>query len=647
MRTSLGEALERAQRGDGSVVVLTGEPGIGKTTIARDVADRARRAGVSVRWAACWPGGGTVAHGPWLTVLAGLGAAGEPALAALAGATVDGTAAATSARASAYASVGAALERAAADRPFVVVLDDLHWADEGTVQLLAAVAGQVPALPVLIVAAYRDTEVAPGSPLTQLTSSADRMALHGLDEAGVEALLSEPLGREHAARVAAEVRQRTGGNPFLVIQLGRLLAAEPGGLDRRELPTGARDLLAGRLAALGPTDRSVLVAAAVLGAAFAVPDLSAILEIPPDDVASALDHAATLRVVQRSAGVGSWAFVHELFREATLDPVADAERRDLHRRAAAALVAVHAEPAAIAHHLLAAHRGRSTEAARWSARAGDRALGTFAWEEAAAHYERALAALGNSIDDDAVRADALVGLGQARQLVGDAQGAGRAFEEAAAVARRTGSTELMVRAALGFSADLSGFEVRLFEQRQIDLLEEAAEQLAGSSLDGLRATVLARLSVALSLSAPSHRRLALAETAVALAAVSTSRSCSAGAWPPTAMRSRHPTTSSSDWPTRPRSSPSANARTTRHSSSSDGGCASSRSSSSVASARQTRRRGRSRGGLRRSGTRSTPGTYRSGPGNAPSSRATCTRATSRSTRPASSGVPWAAPTRRC
>ena len=241
------------------------------------------------------------------------------------------------------------------------------------------------------------------------------------------------------------------------------------------------------------------------------------LELPVADVAGALDRAATARVVERTAGVVSWSFVHDLFREATLEPLGDQERRALHERAAAVLAAGDAEPAVVAHHLLAAASGRSTEASRWSVRAGERAIGAFAWEEAAAHFERALAALGATAHDDDVRAEALLGLGRARLLVGDAPAAGRAFEQCAALGAEKQSAELLARAALGFSVDVSGFEVRLFDQRQIDLLEEAAAALDGSALVGLRATVLARLSVALSLSAPGRRRLELAESAVELA----------------------------------------------------------------------------------------------------------------------------------
>src|SRR5262249_13454356 len=112
---------------------------------------------------------------------------------------------------------------------------------------------------------------------------------------------------------------------------------------------------------------------------------------------------------------------------------------------------------------------------------------------------------------------ALAGLGRARLLSGDVDGAARAFDELAVLARAEGAADLLARAALGFSADLSGFEVRLFDQHQMDLLEEAATALEEGGDPALRATVLARLSVATSLTASSDRRLALAERAVALA----------------------------------------------------------------------------------------------------------------------------------
>src|SRR3954453_14308299 len=109
VQVALADALDGALEGSGRLVLLTGDAGIGKTTMARGGVAHAPRAGAAVRWAACWPGGATVAHGPWLTVLAGLGPAARAAVEALAGTAPEDSAAAASLRASAYAAVLAAL----------------------------------------------------------------------------------------------------------------------------------------------------------------------------------------------------------------------------------------------------------------------------------------------------------------------------------------------------------------------------------------------------------------------------------------------------------------------------------------------------------------------------------------------------------
>lgn len=520
VRAVLADALATTADGSGRLVLLLGEAGIGKTTAARDAAALARRSGLAVRWSACWSGGGTVAHAPWLTLLSGLGPTGREALSALLGTGAGGAddaGAAAAARNTAYAAVVAALQDATAGQPVMLVLDDLHWADEGSLQLLDVVAAHVPGMRVLIVGTYRPTDVEAGSALTRLGGGADRVELRGVDEAGVAGLLATHIGASRADELAVQVQRLTAGNPFLVVQLGRLLADEPGALAGVVLPVGARDLLEQRLCALAPDEREVLLGAAVLGSPFRVADLGVMLAREQAVIDGVLARASGLRIVERAPGTGTWSFVHDLFRQAALQAAEPAAVAGLHRRAAEALEAADAEPAMVAAHLLDAGPEHAAAAARWSVRAGDRAQAALAWEEAVTHYERALAAITRHDDD--VRADALAGLGRSRLLRGDEAGAGRAFDELAAIGRRSGSATLVAAAALGWSADLAGFEVRLFDQRQIDLLEEAARTLVevDAPTTGLRATVLARLSVALSLVAPDERRLALAEEAVALA----------------------------------------------------------------------------------------------------------------------------------
>jgi tetratricopeptide (TPR) repeat protein len=514
----LADALTAATEGGGHLLLLAGEAGIGKTTTARELAARARRTGVTVRWSACSAGGATVAHGPWLTVLSGLGEPGRRAIGALVGSEAGESADAAAARAGAYAAVVTALEQATAERPALLVLDDLHWADEGTLQLLDVVAAHLPGLPVLVVGTYRDTDTTGSSPLRRMGGRAEHLPLRGLDEAAVGALLGDQVGVERGAALAPEVLRLTAGNPFLVVQLARL-ANEGTALAPGALPSGARDLLQQRLAALDDEDRAVLEGGAVLGSPFRRAELDEVVARPPEAVAASLDRAARRRIVERAPGTGSWAFVHDLFRQAVLDAMAPAARAARHRAAAAALEAHDAEAAAVAAQRLAATAldGADAEAAAaWSVRAGDRALAAMAWEEAAGHHERALAVLPAG-PEATTRGAALLGLGRARLLSGDVAGAARAFDELAALARAEGSAARLAEAALAFSADLSGFEVRLFDQHQIDLLEEAAAALEATGEPARRAMVLARLSVASSMTTSDDRRRALADEAVALA----------------------------------------------------------------------------------------------------------------------------------
>jgi hypothetical protein len=447
-------------------------------------------------------------------LLSGLGQAGRPAIDALLGCREPDAAAAAAARGSAFASVVQALEVASTQRAALLVLDDLHWADDGTLQLLDFVAAHLPGVPVLVVGTYRDTDTGPGSALTRLGGRADQVLLRGLDPARVAALLGEQVGAGRGTELVEQVVRLTAGNPFLIIQIGRLLAEDPGALGREIFPTGARDLLRQRLDVLDSDARTVLTAAAVLGSPFRASDLEQLARRAATPIANALDRAAGLRITQRVSGTRTWAFAHDLFRQAALETSGPGERADLHRRAATVLQHREAEPAVIAAHLLAAG-GPDAKTAVWCVRAGERAMAAFGWEEAAGHYGRALATVTGQDQD--IRGEALAGLGRAQLLAGNQEAAARAFDELAVLARSMCSAELLAQAALGFSADLSGFEVRLFDQRQIDLLQEAARRLSPRASPALRAMVLARLSVALSLTAPDTRRLELAQAAVALA----------------------------------------------------------------------------------------------------------------------------------
>src|SRR5258706_3132612 len=280
----LREAVFAAAGGRGSLVFVTGEPGIGKTTAAQDVAAVAASAGAEVLWAACWQDDPT-AHAPWRSVLADLGEAASAALSALSGTEQLDPTAATAARAGAYVRVVDALAALARQRPIVLVLDDLHWADDGTVRVLSALRGRLPATPMLVVGTYRDNEVAADSPLAAIATASDRIALAPLGRSEVAAVIESVVGSPPDERTVDDVLRRTGGNPFLVVQVSRLVASG----QKDALPAGARDVLNRRLDALSVDVRVVLDAGAVLGGPFRPSTVASVVGRDAEATLDALD----------------------------------------------------------------------------------------------------------------------------------------------------------------------------------------------------------------------------------------------------------------------------------------------------------------------------------------------------------------------
>ena len=507
-------ALRRAGEGYGSVLLLTGEAGIGKTTVARAAAHRAGRSGAVVRWGACWEGGG-VPLTPWVDALR---LPGRDACAAIADRLLDaGDDEPTDderARLRLFSDVVDALRATSASRPQVVVLDDLHWADAASVLLLRAVAAHVPAMPVVVIGTYRDDEVDGDSPLLAMGGGADRLTLDGLSEAEVGRLLGDVLARSPSDDETRVVHRQTNGNPLFVTHMGRLLAA--GGT--MGVPSGVRDVLARRLARLPAACDDALGAAAVLGQEFEPRHVAALLGTTIDETLRTLDDAARARLATPLDGrPDRWAFTHALVQATRYDALGSPERAALHRKACDVLEAAGGASATVlAHHATrATFEAAAPRPATRARAAGHEALARLAAEEAGPWFEQAIARAPAGAGDDALRARAWLGLGAARLRLGEDTAAGDAFETCASFARAAGDVDLLARAALGFGAGLGGFEVRMLDRRQAELLEEAAATLDSAS--ELRPWVLARLSVALSFADTDDRRRALADEALALA----------------------------------------------------------------------------------------------------------------------------------
>ncbi|GAA2875053.1 AAA family ATPase [Nonomuraea rubra] len=493
----------------GGLVLVTGEAGIGKTTLVTDAAGEARRCGALVVGGACWDSGGAPGYWPWVQVIRALRRAATPeewaaaeeaaggSLTTLLGETRpgDGLQRADPAgerpadgrrRADAggerpadafqlYDAVTSALVAVSQRRPVLVVIDDLHAADPASLRLLEFAARQTWFERLLLIGTYRDTEVEPvDHPLRDLLSplvaKATTITLTGLDRAGVAALMARTAGHEPPPELVAEVHLRTGGNPFFVEQTSRLWRS--GGSASAVAP-GVRDALLRRLSLLPRQVAELLPAAAVLGREFHRQVLAAAIAAPVAHVDRLLELAVVARLVVTRGG-GVFAFAHDLVRETLYDSLDDP--RDRH---AAVVSAVEGSPAL-------AGRLPPSDLARHAYLAGDRldpehaigllldgareARGRFAAEEQITHLRRAyeLSAAASPHRRGVIALD----LGRELHHDGEREEARRLFEEAAAIARDLDDPELPARVALVHHSHYG-------RDASLDLLRDAHRRLVG------------------------------------------------------------------------------------------------------------------------------------------------------------------------
>ena len=534
-RTAEVEALrgraDDARAGRGSVVLLGGDPGIGKTRLAEEVAEHAAQTGMRVVWGACWPGEGAPSFWPWIQVLRSY--ARDPDAAAL----IAGTAPAEDIarllpelfpapselpeqvldpdqqRFRVFDSLATVLRTAGDARPLLALLDDLHWADVSSLAFLDFLAREVRDARVLVLGTYRDRETGPDHPLLRLPHDVHRMSLGGLTRPETGALMSATTGREADPSTVEATQRRTGGNPFYVREVARLMGPAGG-----EIPSTIREAVGAGLATLSEATLRVLSAASVAGPEFEVGALARVIGEEPGAVRTLLDEAVAARVVEEKRRlVGRYGFAHALVRETLSDQLSPAERADLHGRIGEAIEAatgtnLDSRMAELAHHFLSGRPEDRPKAVAYSVQAGHRALRQRSYADALEHFGRAL----EVVEDEDRRLALTLDLGDAAVRSGEWPRATEAFVAAAELARRLELPEELARAALGLGAGLGGFEVRLFDQRQIDLLEEALAALPASD-SSLRAWVMARLAVALSFVGSEDRRVGLAREAVAMA----------------------------------------------------------------------------------------------------------------------------------
>jgi len=536
-----------------ALFLLAGEPGIGKSRLADELATRAEARGVRVLWGRCWEAGGAPAYWPWAQALRayirdadaeqvrrelGTGAPDVaqmlpelhelfPGLPPSPSLDPDG------ARFRLFDSTAAFLRAASEAQPLMLVIDDVHAADTPSLLLLRFLARELHEARIVLLASYRDTESTADGPLSATVAEIRRepnsrlVRLGGLDQPGVARCIELIGAATPTEALAAAIHDETEGNPLFVTELVRLLSEEQRLQEaattpwRASIPQGMREVIAHRLRHLSPDCRALLTEASVLGREFRLDALRGVSQRPGDELLDLLDAARGARIVgDLPIGGGGLRFSHALIRDSLYGELGRRERARLHRRAAAALEAVYGlerEPhlAELAHHFLEAAPNELDKAIAYARQAAEHAAALLAYEEAARLYQMALDAIVlHAPADEATRCELLLGLGDAQARGGDPASWKDTFARAAEVARALDAPEMLARAALGYGGRFVWFRAGS-DQRLVPLLEDAIAAVAPDS--PLRARLLARLAGALRDQPAAERRAALCREAVELA----------------------------------------------------------------------------------------------------------------------------------
>ena len=487
LRAGWADAVAGRRRG----VLVSGEPGIGKTRLAAEIAGHASERGGVVLYGRCDDGlaaaalpfaqalGAYAAACPVDELRVQLGArAGDlvgllPALdARLPGIAESAPAEPEVERLRTLEAAAALLEAAGAAAPVLLVLDDLHWADDLSLLLLRHLLRVDASVRLLVLATYRDTEPSRsallGEVVTGLARRPDvaRLELGPLTEPDVAAILTHS-GRR--ASLAGRVRDVTEGNPFFV---GEVVASLGGDGDPgTALTPRVRDVVRWRLARLPDGTGEVLAAAAVAGAEFDADVLADVVEVDLESALDALEAAERARLVRSARVLDRFSFAHALVREAIVDELPAGRRVRLHARIAQALERAAATRAVAvgdlaAHFMAAGTLVDPTRAVRYARAAGDEAAAKLAFDIAGEQYERALRAherLPNA--PEAERLDLELARGRVLRLAGDER-ADELLRAFATAAEARGDGERMAEALLAMGLDWA------------DLVEEDAEMVA-------------------------------------------------------------------------------------------------------------------------------------------------------------------------
>jgi tetratricopeptide (TPR) repeat protein len=540
----LARILVQAGTGRGSLVILSGEAGIGKTRIVQEFVSRIPEAEARVLVSRCCDREGAPPYWDWIQLIRAYAQHADPeslrsALGARAAVIAEivedvhgwcsGLEAVAplppqQARFRLFDAVASFFNIVASARPLVLFFDDVQAMDGASLLMLEFVAREAREHRILLVVTLRDTEIPADHPLRDVVAELSRLEhfeqleIQGLGVAEVERLIRQVGGVTAPGSVVDRVRRETAGNPLFVCEMVRALASDDRALLAGELPwrptvpQKIAHLIERRCRGLSAECCELLKLAAVFGLSFSDAMLQRVSALDSGSILNAMDEAVAGGIVQALPNMPGWyAFSHGLMRETLYGRLPTVERVRLHHRIGVSLEEVYAEEATrehvpeLAHHFSEAARGgAAAKAITYSRQAGDRAIRLFAHEEAAVHYRRALQLLElDGAGAEEARCEVLMALGEALDRAGEVASAREALLRAAECARQLGLTGHVARVALAYALGRRYFELTKLDCEGIRLLEDA---LAIVSDPPLRARLLCRLAELHVQADPEHAR---------------------------------------------------------------------------------------------------------------------------------------------
>jgi len=526
---TLKTALDAALGGQGSLVMLVGEPGIGKTRLAQEALVYAQLRGAQTLWGRCYEAESAFPYMPFVEALRqyvatrpdealraelGNGASDVAKLVSEVRQRVPASALTTEVspdqeRQRLYESVVNFLVNAAVANPIVLVLDDLHWADAPTLNLLKTLARSVKGNRLLIIGTYRDMDLDRRHPLAEALADLrrerlfERVLLRGMSQLEVSALLE--MVAQHDMNqgdlvLAAALHRATEGNPFFIEETLRHLV-ETGRIFRREgrwvsdatninemgIPEGVREVIGRRLSRLSPACNGALTSASVLGREFEFAVLGAMTGLDEDALLTVIEEALEAQAIVEVKGkaVAAYVFSHALVRQTLYEELSLPRKQRLHARAADAIETVHvrnlsSHTASLAtHYRLAGAAGNPEKAVEYSLRAGDVAQAAFAHEDAVNHLEGALEVMEDQGVEPARRAELLRRLGDLMFISGVDLPKGIVYgERALALYQEAGDIDRAAQMHSRLGRDLSTYPPTMNIDRALEHFRAAEAVLA-------------------------------------------------------------------------------------------------------------------------------------------------------------------------